>query len=200
MDQNPIFDQLTAELRGDSAVGLLLAVQLGQSPRELRAIVRTNTIRPGGAQPIHDYLITMRNMLEHQVTLGVFDSIALYDDHILLQHHNAASYRLFISGTAEYPDAALDALEDAYVDMFGGWRPSIFDSPDKLIRVLTTGFGTLGEMPEPFARRASAILTEQRVPNNLVVARPALDPPLKLLMVDAAYFVAFRFEFECLSS
>jgi hypothetical protein len=201
MDMNSTLDQIKVEMQSENAVGVLLAVQLGASPHELRAILRTNTVSPGGIEPLGHYVITVRNMVEHQVILGMFDAIAFLDDHALLEHHNRAVQRIFISSSAAEPERVIDAFYTLHNDWYGDWRPagSALHPREKLTHVLQIGYGTLGEVPAPFAARFGAILTHLGVKHSLVNTRPALDPPFKVLMIDDTYFIGYEFLFEPLT-
>jgi hypothetical protein len=192
-----VFTQLLDDLKSENALGLLLAAQLGSSPSELTAVLRTTTLdaASGELTPIGYYTIQMSGVIEHQLTLGPFNDAALIDDHPLLYHHNAPGVKLFIGSPAADADAVLGSIAGAYVQVFGRWR-QLTDDLNKRIdadAVLQNGMGVLGEFPQPFVDTISAILTEHGISHNRVEGDPKIGR-LKLLAIDDSYFIARVFE------
>ncbi len=192
-----MFKQLFEDLRAENALGLLLAAQLGASPSELLAILRTTTLNPASGEltPIGYYTIQMTSLIEHKITLGPFNHAALIDDHPLLYHHNVVGQKLFITSPAADPETVLDSIAQAHYEMFGRWR-TLTDDLNKRIdpqTVLQNGIGLLGEFPRPFAEVVSGILTEHQIGHNRVDGDAKIGL-LKLLAFDDSYFVARVFE------
>src|SRR5579859_4007947 len=150
-----MFQPIADDLSDESAVGLLLAAQLGNTPTEMALVVRTTLLdrATGSLSPVRQYVIRIGGMVEHKLTLGPFDQVAFVDDHPLLYHHNAPGVRIFISSPAADPDAVLRDIAEAYSRLFNGLRDLRSDLNHRADprMILQQGMGTLGEVPAPFA-------------------------------------------------
>jgi hypothetical protein len=194
-----LFSQLFEEMRSEDAVGVLLAAQITDSPNDLQLIVRTTVFDKavGGLREQSQYAIKTAGLAEHQITLGLFDHIGFIEDHPLLYHYNTPTVRVFIGSRPEAPHTVLDEIEQAHADVYDTWRDLTMDlnklcPPEQLFK---SGFGLLGEMPQPFATVVAEVLARHKVKYNLT-ADEAPPAHMKLLAIDDSYFVAADFAIE----
>src|SRR5579863_9696913 len=119
-----MFEPIVHDLEADNAVGLLLAAQLGNTPSEMILMLRTAILDGaiGGLRPNGQYVIRLAGLVEHKITLGLFNHIAFVNDHPLLYHHNTPGRRIYVTSPAADPDAMLKQIETAHSEMFGQWR------------------------------------------------------------------------------
>jgi hypothetical protein len=197
--EDALFDQLFGEMQAEDAVGLLVAVQLTESPNDVQFVVRSTVFdkSTGGLRDQNQYLIKSVGMVEHQVSLGMFDHIAFIDEHPLLYHYNTPPVRVFVGSRAESPDAIMHEIELTHTEVYDTWRDLSMDlnplcPPEQLF---SAGYGLLGMMPQPFAQAVAQVLARHHVKCNLVTDE---QPPtqMKLLAVDESYFVAADFAIE----
>ncbi len=198
-----MFDQLFNEMHVEDAVGLMLAAQLAETPDDVQIIVRTTVFDKsiGGLRDQNQYAIKATKVAEHKLTLGLFDHIAFIDDHPLLYHHNAPRLCVFVSSRAESADAVMHDIEDVHTEVYDTWRdlPMDLNSLSTPEQVLDTGFGLLGEMPEPFAKAVADVLNRHGVKHNLVTEEEPPSQAMKLLAIDDSYLVAAEFSIELIS-
>lgn len=195
-DDSAAFEQLTQEMQAEDAVGLLAAAQLGRSVNELSLVVQTTLFdrAVGGLRPQTQYVIQVSGLVEHKLSLGLFNQIGFVADHPLLYHHNLPRVRVFVGSQVADPEPLIEAINDAHSQVYDGWRDLEMDlnklSP--MDRVLRAGYGLLGEMPQPFAKAVSEVLTQHSVQHTLMEddTPPA---PMKLLVLDESYLVGADF-------
>jgi len=160
-----MFEPIAQDLEAENAVGLLLAAQLGNTPSELILMVRTTILDAarGGLRPVGQYVIRLAGLVEHKISLGLFNHMAFVDSHPLLYHHNAPATRFYVTSPASDPDAVLSQLEAAHSEIFGHWRNLLDDLNHRAEprEILGQGMGTLGEMPAPLAE--SIVQTVSRI-------------------------------------
>jgi hypothetical protein len=198
-DESTVFEQLTREMQAEDAVGLLAAAQLGRSVNELSLVVQTTLFDRsiGGLRPQTQYVIQARGLAEHKLTLGLFNRIGFVADHPLLYHHNLPRVRVFVGSPNADPEPLIQAISDAHVQVYDGWRDLEMDLNKlaPLDRVLRAGYGLLGEMPQPFAKAVSAVLTQHGIQHTLM-EDDAPPVPMKLLVLDESYLVGADFTAE----
>ena len=193
------FGPIVRDLQTEGAVGLLLVAQLGNSPSEMILAVRTTILDQavGGLRPLNQYLIKLAGLVEHKITLGLFNHLALVEDHPLLHHHNAASVRIYLGSPTVDPDAVLDQLEGAHFEMFGRWRDLGDDLNHRIApaELLKAGMGTLGEFPTPFAAALGDVLKANDIAYWTAPGEPKIGR-CYLLAFDNSYLVARGFSVE----
>jgi hypothetical protein len=198
-DDNAVFQQLTQEMQAEDAVGLLAAAQLGRSVNELSLIVQTTLFdrSVGGLRPQTQYVIQASGLVEHKLTLGLFNRIGFVADHPLLYHHNLPRVRVFVGSPLADPDRLIQAINDAHTQVYDGWRDLEMDLNRlaSIDRVLQAGYGLLGDMPQPFAKTISEVLTQYGVQHTLM-EDDAPPVPMKLLVLDESYLVGADFTAE----
>ncbi len=201
-DQQPAFAQMMQEMQAESAVGLSLAAQLGSTPSELSLVLRTTLLdnSVGALRPVGYYLIKMISLTEHKMALGMFNHMAYVDDHPLLYHHNAPSYRIFVTNPAADPDAVLDQIEAAHTETFAQWRTLDQDLNKRSDphAVLSSGMGLLMETPKPFADAVKRVLAANNIGVSLIEGEPKIGH-FMLFALDNSYFVARSFSIEAVT-
>ncbi len=198
-EDSALFEQLAQEMQAEEAVGLLAAAQLSHGVNEMSFVVQTTLFDKavGGLRPQTQYIIQANGVVEHKLTLGLFNQIGFVQDHPLLYHHNMPRVRLFVGSAVADAVPLIDAIGDAHTQVYDGWRDLEMDLNKlaPLERVLRAGYGLLGEMPEPFAAALSEVLTRRGVQHTMMYD-DAVSLPMKLLMLDESYFVASDFDIE----
>ncbi len=191
-----MFAPIARELEAENAVGLLLAAQLGNTPSELILMLRTTILDAalGGLRPVGQHVIRLAGLVEHKITLGLFNHMAFVDDHPLLYHHNAPAIRIYVSSPASDPDAVLRQIEAAHSATFGRWRDLHDDLNHRAEArdILAQGVGTLGEMPAPFAETVAQVLKANGITSTQVEGEPKIGHCL-LLAFDNSYLIARNF-------
>ncbi len=199
LDNQPAFLQMVSEMAEENAIGLALVAQLGSTPSEISLMFRTAILDQsvGALRPVGQYMIQIVSLVEHQLSLGLFNHFAYVDDHPLLYHHNAPSYRVFVTSVAADPDKVLAALERAYAEMFGRRRmiEEDFNERAEPQDILTAGMGLLMATPEPFAQRAIDVLKAHNVSATLLPDEPKIGH-FALLAFDDSYCVGRMFTIE----
>lgn len=194
-----MFEPIAHDLEAENAVGLLLAAQLGNTPSELILMLRTTILDAalGGLRPVGQYVIRVMGLVEHKLSLGLFNHMAFVDSHPLLYHHNAPAMRIYVTSPAADPETVLDQIEAVHAEMFGRWRDLQDDlnhrvDPHELLR---QGMGTLGEVPAPFADAITQVLTANGVTSAQVEGEPKVGHCL-LLAFDNSYLIARNFSVD----
>jgi len=198
-----MFDALRKDLTGENTVGLLIGAQLGVSPSELTMIVRAATVNPatGEATSTHQYQVTAIGMVEHKLTLGLFNGVGYADEHPLLYHHNAPGVKIFITSPVIDPDALLWAIDAAYGELFGRWRDLTADLNQRADprAILQNGKGALGTFPAPFAPLVDRLLTEQAIGHQAIMTDPKIGGCV-LLALDDSFVIARSFTVQSFDS
>ena len=193
------FGPIVRELQAENAVGVLLLAQLGSSPAEIMLAVRTTILdqAAGGLRPLNQYVVRLAGLVEHKIALGLFDHIALVEDHPLLHHHNAAGVRVYLTSSAADPDAVLADIEAAHFEMFGRWRELGDDLNHRVPpqELLKAGMGTLGEFPEPFATALGEVLRAYQVGFSSAPGEAKIGH-CYVLAFDNSYLIARSFAVE----
>jgi hypothetical protein len=192
-----MFEQISQEMEAENAVGLILAAQLYGSPEAMQAVVQTALFEPAGLRPQNQYVIQMAQVVEHQIVLGLFNTIEFTDNHPLLHAHNASHAAIYLASKADDPGQVLRDMQESHDHLYGEWR-DLRESLNQLStagQVFAAGYGLLGEMPRPFADTVSAILTRHGVKHNMVETSEG-QGMYKALILDNTYFVAAEITVE----
>jgi hypothetical protein len=193
------FGAIVHDLQAENAVGLLLVAQLGSSPSEMLLVVRTVIHDPavGGLRPLNQYVIKLVGLVEHKISLGLFNHLALVEDHPLLHHHNAPNVRIYLSSAAADPDTVLGEIEDTHFEMFGRWRELGDDLNHRIAphELLKAGMGTLGEFPAPFADALCEVLKTHDISYTATPGEQKIGR-CYLLAFDNSYLIARGFTVE----
>lgn len=206
----PKRDQLLSQLQSDSDYGVLLVAQMGGAPNEVQLIVETARYDPAveGLRPTGNYIIRALGVREHRVTVGVFGSLAISDDHPLLYHHNTPVTAVHFDGKPKDVHELVLDISQVYVSTFGPWR-NLIDMQDDLNRsqplvaLLASGYGLLGTMPKPLAERMARVLAHHHIKasQSEQAGFETLDEHgrsrlVKALLLDQSYVVALDFTIE----
>ncbi|MBZ0303339.1 MAG: hypothetical protein K8J31_26590 [Anaerolineae bacterium] len=196
--------QLLGELEGDHQVGILLMAQMGGVPNELQLFVQTAEY-DDAAQGLRDrntYLIRVLSVHEHRLSLGLFGSLFIAEQHPILLHHNEPKPDVYFEGQpADVNELVLD-IDQAYASTFGPWRELAADinREQPLVDLLQSGRGRLGTMPKTIADRMLRVLAHHGLKGWLdgEIERAATEEHgrstlWKLLGVGDSYFVALDF-------
>ncbi len=202
--------QLFEQLGGEQQYGVLLVAQMGGAPNEIQLILETAEYDPSveGLRPKSGYIVRALGVLEHRITLGVFGTVTLSDDHPLLYHHNTPKVSVHFDGKPDnVHDLVLD-ISQAYVSTFLEWRhlvemPEDLNRSIPLVDLLQRGVGLLGVMPKPLGERMARVLKHHGMNASLSEdthfntqddhGRSTL---LKALILDSSYIIALDFSFE----
>ena len=196
--------QLLAELQGDNQVGILLMAQMGGVPNELQLFIQTAEYddAAGGLRDRNNYLIRVLSVHEHRLSLGLFGSLFVAEQHPILLHHNEPKPEVWFEGQpADVNELVLD-VHQAYASTFGPWRELAGDlnREQPLVDLLAGGRGRLGTMPKPAAERMIRVLEHHGMKGWLdgEIERDSSDDHgrstlWKLLGVGDSYFVALDF-------
>lgn len=204
-------EQFFDDLSGPSAAVLLLA-QLGGGPGELQCIIETaayddeaHGLRPRGA-----YAVRALGVVEHRLTLGIAQRVALVEgaEHPLLLHHNTPRVAVHFEGHAkDLNELALD-ISQAYISVFLNWRHLIEQVDDlnramPLLSLLQRGYGLLGTMPKPLAERMAKVLAHHGLSASLseeagftTTDKAGRSTLAKALVLDESYLLALDFSFD----
>ncbi|HLV36944.1 MAG TPA: hypothetical protein VKY59_17605 [Spirillospora sp.] len=200
----PHREQLFDELRAEDQVGILLMAQLGGVPNELNLFIQTAEYddKANGLRDRSNYLIRVLSVREHRLSLGLFGSIFITEQHPILLHHNEAKPDVYFEGQpADVNELVLD-IQQAYVSTFGPWRELAADinREQPLVDLLQSGRGRLGTLPLTAAERMMRVLTHHGLKGWLEgeTEHASSDEHgrstlWKLLGVGDSYFVALDF-------
>ena len=200
----PERERLLSELADENAVGVLLLAQMGGTPNELQLFIQTAQYDDAaqGLRERGNYIIRVLNTQEHRLSLGLFGSLFIAEEHPILLHHNEPKVAVFFTGTpADVNELVLD-IHQAYASTFGPWRELVADINREmpLVDLLKSGAGRLGTMPKTAAERMVRVLQHHQLAARLDVegSREASDGHgrsmlWKLLGVGDSYFVALDF-------
>lgn len=204
----PRRDQLLQELEGDDRFGVLLLGQLDAVPETLQFIVTTTRLDPatGGFHDIGQYIIRAIGVKEHRLTLGLFTTVVIKDDHPLLYQYNKAPVGLFFRGQPDDTNALFSDVMQAYASTFGPWRqpPTYLNTSKPLITLLASGGDLVGQMPIPLAENLAKAF-EAHGAETRAIAKPIEEEDehgrsrlRKVLLLDESYIIAFDFTVETL--
>lgn len=209
----PKRQQLLDELKGEDALGVLLAVQMGGVPNELQLLVQTayHDEAAGGLRERTRYIIRALSVEEHKLSVGLFGQLRFSDDHPLLYPHNMPSVGVFFRGKpdpARVHELVLD-ISQAHASTFGPWRHIAEDinAAMPLFDLVQSGGGLLGEMPKPAAERMAKVFAHHGMESKLIE-----DPNFsasedhgrstlyKLLLIDEGHVTALDFSVDVMGS
>jgi hypothetical protein len=197
----PKRDKLLAELDGDENYGVLLMAQMDSVPETVQFFVST-TRYDEAAQGLRDqgnYVIRAISVQEHRVSVGLFSSMRVVDDHPLLHQYNATPAGLFFRGQPDNANELVLDLFQAYASTYGPWRqmPTYLNTAKPLVELLQDGGGLLGEMPLPLAERMAKALEHHELETNIIKGKIE-DPPMQLMLLDHSYIIAMSFSVDIL--
>ncbi len=196
--------QLFEELQGENQVGILLMAQMGGVPNELQLFIQTAEYDEAaqGLRERNNYLLRVLSVREHRLSLGLFGSLFIAEQHPILLHHNEPKPDVHFEGQpADINELVLD-IHQAYASTFGPWRELAADinREKPLVDLLREGSGRLGTMPQTAAERMLRVLAHHNLKGWLAgeSVRENTDEHgrstlWKLLGVGDSYFVALDF-------
>ncbi len=202
--------QFFAELGGEQQYGVLLVAQMGGAPNEIQIIAETAEYDPSveGLRPKSGYIIRVLGVLEHRVSLGVFGTAALAEDHPLLYHHNTPRVAVHFEGKPDDINELVLDISQTYVSTFLEWRhlvemPEDLNRSIPLVDLLQRGIGLLGVMPKPLAERMARVLKHHGMNASLnedtsfeSVDDHGRSKLAKVLLLDSSYIISLDFSFE----
>jgi hypothetical protein len=201
----PLTEQLLREMSAEESLGIVLMAQLDAVPETLQVVIVTTEPDPttGNLRDLNRYLIRAIGVAEHRLTLGLFKSLRITEDHPLLYAYNTDAVGLFFRGETPNADSlVLDVLQ-GYASVFGQWRspPTYFNLEAPLHTLLTSGGGLLGEMPRPLADRLSNIMEAHGLETRTFFEEEVPDEhgrerKRRVMLLDDAFIVAFDFTIE----
>ncbi|MCU0465309.1 MAG: hypothetical protein MUF38_12165 [Anaerolineae bacterium] len=203
----PKREQLFSELAAEDAYGVLVMAQLDAVPETLQLVIATtqDEAASGGLRDLNRYLVRVLGVVEHRVSLGLFNSIRLIEEnHPLSLRYNTPTTALFFRGTPDDPDAtAMDVLQ-AYASTFGPWHqpPMYLNAARPLVSLLASGGDLLGEMPKPLADALEPVLqrhgleTKQFADEGVDKDEHGRSQRRKVLLLDDSYFVTLDISVE----
>ncbi|MEZ4669143.1 MAG: hypothetical protein R3E39_14645 [Anaerolineae bacterium] len=197
-------EQLLAELQGEKAYGIFLAVQMGGVPQELQLMVQTATFdeQAQGLRPRNQYVVRALGVVEHRLSLGIFGNLFFTEEHPVLFHYNLPRSVIQFDGQPDDVNELVLDINQAYLSTFGPWRELAKDlnREQPLVNLLQSGKGVLGTMPQPGAERMLRVLAHHGVQGHLEENRLYEDEDehgrsrnMKLLGIDDSYFIALDF-------
>ena len=206
----PKREQLLSQLEGERKYGVLLVTQMGGVPNEVQLIVETAEFDEAvqGLRPQGNYIIRALGVNEHRITLGVFGSLKILDDHPLLYHHNTPRVEVHFDGKPKDMNELVLDISQAFVSTFGPWRHLVEMDDDlnrtkPLVDLLGASYGLLGTMPKPLAERMARVLAHHGVNASLAEDTSfetedehGRSKLAKLLLIDHSYVIALDFSVE----
>lgn len=200
-------EKLLQELQGEQSVGVLLMVQMDSVPETLQFVVATTLIDEdaGGLRDVGKYVVRAIGVKEHQVSVGLFQSLQIRDEHPLLHQYNTTPSAVFFRGKPTDPNRLFIDIMQAYASTFGPWRqiPQYLNQSKPLFNLLASDGDLLGEMPEPLADNIIKTLESHDIEYKRVVGEK-IDPTdehdrsrlRKVMLIDDSYIVALDFTVE----
>ncbi len=185
---------LIEALRDEQHLGILLAAQMGGTPEEVQLIVQVADydVETEAIRPTQVYILRCLGVREHRLSLGLFNSLVLVDDHPLLWKHSFRHQQIYFRGTPHNVDELMLELNQLYGQKYGAFR-SLADDVNHAMpfgTLLSSGHGLLGEMPMPMAALVKPLLEKHDLTVTLVNAdhKPSATS-FKLLVLDDSYFI-----------
>ena len=195
----PKREQLLQELRVEDDLGVLLMAQMDGVPDTVQVMVTSTKFdaESNGLREINHYVIRCIGVREHQISVGMFNSIRFLDTHPLLHQYNEDAVGVMFRGKVDNPNELILDIFQAYASTFGAWRhiPDYLNMAEPLIDLVSSGGGLLGQMPMSLATRMKKVLEHHKLETNLVEAKQD-TPPVKVLLMDESYVVAMDFTVE----
>ena len=200
----PDRQQLLSELQGENDVGVLLMAQMGGVPSELQVFIQTAQYDAAaeGLRDKNGYMIRILSVQEHRLSLGLFGSLFIAEQHPILLHHNEPLLDVHFEGQpADINELVLD-IHQAHASTFGPWRELAGDinREQPLFTLLQSGGGKLGTMPKTAAERMVRVLQHHHMqarsddtPEREETDEHGRSTLWKLLGIGDSYFVALDF-------
>lgn len=158
----PKRQQLFDELSRDDVYGVLVLAQLDAVPETLQLVIATTQEDPasGGLRDLNRYVVRVLGVTEHQLSLGLFNTIRLVENHPLTYRYNEPTVALFYRGEIQNPESATIDVLQAYAKTLGMWHhPPMYLNPSQpLVSLLASGGGLIGQMPKSLADALEAAL------------------------------------------
>ncbi|NJL55499.1 hypothetical protein HC928_10125 [bacterium] len=139
----PKREQFLGDLAGEDDYGILLLAQMDGVPDTMQCVVATthHDEAAGGLIDKHRYVIRALGVQEHRLSVGMFKSARLLDDHPLLYEHNRPPAALFFRGQPDDAHALIVDIFQGYASTFGLWRqlPTYLNISKPLIDLVQGG-------------------------------------------------------------
>lgn len=202
----PKRQQLFDELSREDVYGVLVLAQLDAVPETVQLVIATTQEDPasGGLRDLNRYLVRVLGTNEHRISLGLFNSIQLVENHPLTYRYNDPTVALFFRGEIKNPEsAAIDVLQ-AYAQTLGMWHhPPMYLNPSQpLVSLLASEGGLVGEMPKILADAIESALkihgveTKQFAEEGVDKDEHGRSQRRKAFLLDDSYFVTFDISVE----
>lgn len=200
----PKRDKLFSELQGENAYGVFLMIQMDGVPETLQLVIATTEYDDSvkGLRDKSRYVIRALSVQEHRVSVGMFQSLQLVEDHPLLYQYNTTPAGLFFRGQAADPNALLVDFLQAYAGVFGPWRqvPSYLNVSKPLLSILSSSGDVVGEMPKPLAEALAKTFEKHNLEAKIIEGQSPLEADehgrsqlMKALILEDSYIVAMDF-------
>jgi len=202
----PKRQQFFDELSREDGYGVLVMSQLDAVPETLQLIIATTQEDPttGALRDVNRYLVRVLGVIEHKISLGLFKTARLIDDHPLTYRYNTPTVGLFFRGDVQNPESVTIDLLQAYAQTFGIWhQPPMYLNPSRpLVSLLASGGDLIGEMPKPLADalesalQAHGLETKQFTDEGVDKDEHGRSQRRKAFLLDESYFVALDISVE----
>lgn len=197
-------------LQPEENLGVLIASQMGGTPREVQIIIQTTQYEAekDALKATGQYIIRALGVVEHRLSLGLFNKLVLSNDNPLLYRHNSEQVQVYFRGTPENIDGFLIDLNQLYGQTYGVFDPNMRMADElnralPLYNLLKTGQGLLATTPQPFAEKLQKLLTRHNMTCNFIEVEDEHhhegeedhhhDITYQLLVMDDSYFIAQLF-------
>ncbi|KAB2906038.1 MAG: hypothetical protein F9K27_00075 [Anaerolineae bacterium] len=200
-----IIDALVPE----NNLGVLLAAQMGGTPREVQIILQTTEYDAGqdALKVTGQHIIRAIGVIEHRVSLGLFHTIVLSSENPLLYRHNSRKVQVYFRGVPDHIDSFMIDLNQLYGQTYGVFDPSgrMADEINRtmpLYNLLKNGNGLLCTSPQPFAEKLQKLLAQHNMTCSFLEVEDHPhddgdhhhhDLTYQLLAMDDSYLVAQLF-------
>lgn len=197
---------ILAAIAPENNLGVLLAAQMGGTPREVQLILQTTEYEPekDALKVTGQHIIRVIGVVEHRLSLGLFHNMALSSDNPLLYRHNSQQMQVYFRGTPDNIDSFMIELNQLYGQTYGIFDPSgrMADEINRampLYNLLKSGSGLLCTSPQPFAEKVKKLLTHHQMSCHFLEVEdhhehdddhPHHEITYHLLAMDDSYFVA----------
>lgn len=195
----PKREKLLNELAGEQDLGVLLMTQMDGVPDTIQVAITTTKFDSAvnGLREQTHYVIRCVGVREHQISVGLFHTIKIVDEHPLLYQYNEIPVGVFFRGKAQKPTELVLDVFQAHASTFGPWRhvPDYLNTSKPLTDLLASEGDLVGEMPKPLAERMQKVLEHHQLETKLIEGK--LEAPLvKALVMDESYVIAMDFTVE----
>lgn len=198
---DPTFLQLIDDLQAENRVGILLAAQMGGTPEEIQLIIQVADYEAedDALRPKQAYVMRCFGVREQRLSLGLFGRMAYTADNALLWNHNELYHQVYFRGVPTDVNSLMLDLNQLYGQHYGPFRTLADDLnlARPLGSLLSTGYGLLGEMPEPMARYVVDILQRHNLKTGIIPAEQDRPPvEFQLLVMDDSFIIAQMYSVE----